>query len=42
MSLGKYLVYATILSTFVLIVWGAYLTAGNWGATVGPRRGARW
>ena len=31
MSLAKYFVYATILSTFVLIVWGAYLTAGNWG-----------
>jgi cytochrome c oxidase assembly protein subunit 15 len=35
MSLGKYLVYSTILSTFVLIVWGAYLTAGNWGAGCG-------
>lgn len=35
MSAGKYLVYATILSTFVLIVWGAYLTAGNWGGDCG-------
>jgi heme A synthase len=35
MSLGKYLVYATILTTFLLIVWGAYLTAGNWGAGCG-------
>ncbi len=35
MSAGKYLVYATILSTFVLIVWGAYLTAGDWGADCG-------
>jgi heme A synthase len=35
MSLGKYLVYATILSTYVLIVWGAYLTAGNWGGDCG-------
>jgi cytochrome c oxidase assembly protein subunit 15 len=35
MSLGKYLVYSTILSTFVLIVWGAYLTAGNWGGDCG-------
>lgn len=35
MSGGKYLVYATILSTFVLIVWGAYLTAGNWGGACG-------
>ncbi len=36
MSAGKYLVYATIGSTFVLIVWGAYLTAGNWGSACGP------
>ncbi len=35
MSAGKYLVYATIVSTFVLIVWGAYLTAGDWGADCG-------
>src|SRR6266851_10261435 len=35
MSAGKYLVYATIFSTFVLIVWGAYLTAGNWGGACG-------
>jgi cytochrome c oxidase assembly protein subunit 15 len=35
MSLGKYLVYSTILSTFFLIVWGAYLTAGNWGGDCG-------
>jgi cytochrome c oxidase assembly protein subunit 15 len=35
MSIGKYLVYATIISTFFLIVWGAYLTAGNWGAGCG-------
>jgi heme A synthase len=31
----KYLVYATIVSTFVLIVWGAYLTAGDWGGDCG-------
>ena len=36
MSTGKYLVYATIVSTFVLIVWGAYLTAGDWGSACGP------
>jgi len=36
LSAGKYLVYATIVSTFVLIVWGAYLTAGNWGSACGP------
>jgi heme A synthase len=35
LSAGKYLVYATIASTFVLIVWGAYLTAGNWGGACG-------
>ena len=35
MSAGKYLVYLTIASTFALIVWGAYLTAGNWGAACG-------
>lgn len=39
MSLGKYLVYATILSTFVLIVWGAYLTAGNYGGGCGTSSG---
>jgi heme A synthase len=36
MNTGKYLVYATILITYVLIVWGAYLTAGGWGAACGP------
>jgi len=35
MSAQKYLVYATIASTFILIVWGAYLTAGNWGGACG-------
>jgi heme A synthase len=35
LSVGKSLVYATIASTFVLIVWGAYLTAGNWGGACG-------
>ena len=35
MSTGKYLVYATIIVTYVLIVWGAYLTAGNWGGACG-------
>src|SRR5208283_261195 len=39
MSLGKYLVYATILSTFILIVWGAYLTAGNFGGDCGTTTG---
>jgi heme A synthase len=36
MSTGKYFIYATILITYVLIVWGAYLTAGGWGAACGP------
>jgi heme A synthase len=35
LSAGKYLVYATVVSTFVLIVWGAYLTAGNYGQGCG-------
>jgi heme a synthase len=35
MSFQKYLVYATIFLTFFLIVWGAYLTAGNWGGGCG-------
>jgi heme A synthase len=35
MSTGKKLVYATIIVTYVLIVWGAYLTAGNWGGACG-------
>jgi heme A synthase len=35
LSAGKYLVYATIVSTFILIVWGAYLTAGSWGGDCG-------
>ena len=36
MSAGRILVYATIVSTFFLICWGAYLTAGNYGAGCGP------
>lgn len=36
MSAGRYLVYATIGSTFFLICWGAYLTAGNYGGGCGP------
>ncbi len=40
MSAGKYLVYATVISTFVLIVWGAYLTAGNWGGDCGTGSGS--
>jgi len=40
LSAGKVLVYATIVSTFVLIVWGAYLTAGNWGGDCGTGSGS--
>ncbi len=40
MSAGKQLVYATIVSTFILIVWGAYLTAGNWGGACGTGSGS--
>jgi heme A synthase len=36
LSAGRYLVYATIISTFFLISWGAYLTAGGYGAGCGP------
>ena len=39
MSAGRILVYATILSTFFLIVWGAYLTAGNYGGDCGTSTG---
>jgi heme a synthase len=35
LSAGKTLVYASILSTFALIVWGGYLTAGNYGGDCG-------
>lgn len=40
MALGRYLVYATIVSTFALIVWGAYLTAGDWGGDCGLGSGS--
>jgi heme A synthase len=40
MSAGKYLVYLTIVTTFILIVWGAYLTAGNWGGACGTGSGS--
>ena len=33
------MVYATILWTYALIVWGAYLTAGNWGGDCGTTTG---
>jgi heme A synthase len=39
LSAAKYLVYATILWTFFLIVWGAYLTAGNYGGDCGTSTG---
>ena len=40
MTVAKILVYLTILSTYALIVWGAYLTAGDWGLGCGPTSGA--
>lgn len=42
MSAGKYLVYLTIVSTYALIVWGAYLTAGEWGAACGTGSASAW
>lgn len=38
----KYLVLATVLSTYILIVWGAYLTAGDWGAACGVSSADAW
>ncbi|MEM0117238.1 MAG: COX15/CtaA family protein [Conexivisphaerales archaeon] len=38
----KYLVLATIVATYVLIVWGAYLTAGDWGAACGVGTASDW
>jgi heme A synthase len=35
MRAGKYLLYASIVSTFVLITWGAYLTALGAGGACG-------
>jgi heme A synthase len=35
LSAGRYMVYATIVTTFALIVWGGYLTAGNYGSDCG-------
>ena len=40
MSTGKYLLYATIVSTFILIVWGAYTTAGDYGGACGVGGGS--
>ena len=42
MSAGKYLVYLTIVSTYALIVWGAYLTAGDWGGACGTGSASAW
>ena len=35
MSVGKYLVYATIVSIFVVFVWGAFLTGSGYGSACG-------
>ncbi len=42
MSAGKFLVYLTIVSTYSLIVWGAYLTAGGWGGACGTGSASDW
>lgn len=38
----KYLILSTIIATYVLIVWGAYLTAGNWGGACGVGSASAW
>ncbi|MEM0287166.1 MAG: COX15/CtaA family protein [Nitrososphaerota archaeon] len=38
----KYLLLGTIIATYVLIVWGAYLTAGNWGGACGVGTASDW
>ena len=35
MTLGKYLVYATIISIFAVFIWGAFLTGSGYGAACG-------
>ena len=35
MSLGKYLVYATIISIFAVFIWGAFLSGSGYGAACG-------
>lgn len=35
MSAGKYLVYATIISIFMVFIWGAFLTGSGYGAACG-------
>jgi len=35
MSIGKYLVYAAIISIFVVFIWGAFLTGSGYGAACG-------
>jgi len=35
MSVGKYLVYATIISIFAVFIWGAFLTGSGYGAACG-------
>jgi cytochrome c oxidase assembly protein subunit 15 len=42
MPYQKYLVLITILVTYTLIVWGAYLTAGNWGGACGTGTASDW
>ena len=35
MSVGKYLVYATIICIFAVFIWGAFLTGSGYGAACG-------
>jgi cytochrome c oxidase assembly protein subunit 15 len=42
MQYQKYLVLVTIIVTYALIVWGAYLTAGNWGGACGTGTSSDW
>ena len=35
MSVGKHLVYATIISIFAVFVWGAFLAGSSYGAACG-------
>lgn len=35
MSLGKYLVYSTVLSVFAVFIWGAFLSASDYGSACG-------
>jgi heme A synthase len=42
LSYQRYLLLLSIVSTYILIVWGAYLTAGNWGGACGTGTPSDW